>query len=133
MMNEKILLIADAGSLNGNCIRFDIPVSLVKNGDIYIGVKGKNGNDISRYKLEYAMYHVAIIDVYSGKVVSSAKSGMISVAIREKTVNFYCDMTYINTCKVSNDMYIINEICPVYAYIESAEKNIDEVVSVTVN
>lgn len=30
-------------------------------------------------------------------------------------------------------MYIINEICSVYAYIESAEKNIDEVVSVTVN
>lgn len=132
-MNEKILLTADTGSLNGNCIRFDIPASLVKNGDIYIGIKGKNGNDISRYKLEYTMCHVAIIDVYSGKVVSSAKDVMISVAIREKVVNFYHDMIYINTCNVSNDMYIINEICPVYAYIESAVKNVDEVVSVTVN
>lgn len=132
-MNEKILLTADAGSLNGNCIRFDIPASLVKNGDIYIGVKGKNGNGISRYKLEYAMHHVAIIDVYSGKVVSSAKDGVISVAIRERVVNFYRDMIYINTCNVSNDMYIINEICPVYACIESADKNVDEMVSVTVN
>lgn len=132
-MNEKILLTADAGSLDGNCIRFDIPASLVEDGDVYIGVKGKNGNDISRYRLEYSTNHVDIIDVYSGKVVYSAKDGMISVAIGEKTVDFYCDMIYMNTCKVSNDMYIINEICPVYACIESAVKNADEMVSVTVN
>lgn len=132
-----VLLNIERGKLKNNCVRFDFNMDLMKRIGFSIGLKGDNGEQISEYKIEYDYDRncINITDIYSGKTVASLQNGLISIAIRQNIVNFYCDMIYECSCNVSNDMYIINDMCSVIAYIKSDYniKYIRDVVNVTIN